>query len=483
MSGLLKLVALVVLGIASFSWYGMRHVEATDDTAAEQLGWRLGTQAYTFRKFSFFEAVDKTASMGMKYIEMYPGQRVDDDADVTTHYSMSVETRQKIRDKLNKAGLHLVNYGVVGGTNEGEWRALFEFAKDMGIETIVSEPGPDDLDLVENLCEEFEINVAIHNHPKPSRYWNPDTVLDAVEGRSKRMGACVDTGHWMRSELDPIECLKKLEGRIVSIHLKDLNKKGTGAHDVPWGTGENNMYGMLAELNRQGFQGVFSVEYEYNWDNSVPEIVQSATYFNLVAAALDTNGYEPLFGDDLFGTARFPEGCWQIVDGVLTITDAISDHLYEGDIWTRRRYSDFVLDLEFKCEPETNSGVFIRCDSIEDWLNTAIEVQILQPIERNDKHNCGAVFDCLAPSKHMVKEPGEWNRYTIIAEASKIYVMLNGEQVIDMDLDMWTTAHKNPDGSRNKFEYAYKDMSREGHIGLQYHGHPVWFRNLKIKLL
>jgi hypothetical protein len=186
-------------------------------------------------------------------------------------------------------------------------------------------------------------------------------------------------------------------------------------------------------------------------------------------------GFEPLFKPDL-SDAICRKGSWEFKDGILAPKGG-------GDIWTKRRYGDFVLDLEFRCEPKTNSGVFLRCKNIRQWLHTTIEVQILQPVGGNPKHNCGAIFDCLAPAKQMVKEPGEWNRYEIIAKGSTIYVILNGLRVIDMNLDLWTEARRNPDGTRNKFKYAYKDMSREGHIGLQYHGHPVWFRNLRIRPL
>jgi len=289
MNRFFRLGTAVLLASVAGGSLSMCRAEQERQTAAEKIGWRLSVQAYTFNRFTFFEAVDKTASMGIKHIEMYPEQQIDTENDSTTHYSMDAETRQKILNKLDAAGIKLVNYGVVGGGDAADWRRLFEFAKAMGIETIVSEPDPDQMDVVETLCEEFKINVAIHNHPKPSRYWNPDTVLEAVRGRSKRIGACADTGHWMRSGLDPVECLKKLEGRIISLHFKDLDKKGDGAHDVPWGQGAGDAKAMLTELNRQGFKGVFSVEYEYHWDNSVPEIKQCAEYFNTVATELAGN--------------------------------------------------------------------------------------------------------------------------------------------------------------------------------------------------
>ena len=98
-------------------------------------------------------------------------------------------------------------------------------------------------------------------------------MLKVCKGRSKRIGACADTGHWARSGMKPIECIKKLAGRIISFHFKDLNQMGMGTHDkpthdVPWGTGVCDVKGMLMEIRRQKLKAVFSIEYEYHWDNS-----------------------------------------------------------------------------------------------------------------------------------------------------------------------------------------------------------------------
>lgn len=260
--------------------------EDSNYTAPEKLGWRLGSQAYTFKEFTFAEALDKLKSIDLKYVEAYPGQKIGGDIEGNIHHSMDANTRAKVKQLLDEKGIKLVCYGVVSGKDEAEWRSIFDFAKNLEIETITSEPAPEYLDLVESLCNEFGINLAIHNHPQPSRYWNPDTVLKALEGRSGRIGACADVGHWVRSGLNPVECLKKLEGKIISLHFKDLNQQGKEAHDVPWGTGISDVKAMLAELKRQNFKGVFSVEYEYNWKNSLPEIEQSVNYFNQVAAEL-----------------------------------------------------------------------------------------------------------------------------------------------------------------------------------------------------
>ncbi|MHC4475409.1 MAG: family 16 glycoside hydrolase [Planctomycetota bacterium] len=448
------------------------------------VGWRLGMQAYTFRKFTFYEAVDKTASLGIGWIEAYPGQTLSKDLpDAKTNHELPAEMREQVKKKLAETGVRLVNYGVVRLVNdEAECRKIFDFAKDMGIETLTAEPPAEALDLVDRLCREYKINVAIHNHPKASHYWHPDTVLKACNGRSKWIGACADTGHWMRSGVSPLEALKKLKGRIISLHFKDLNEFGQRkAHDVVWGTGAANVKGLLTELARQEFEGVFSIEYEHNWDNSVPEIRECIRYFNEVATELRPTGWRDLLKDDLSNCTYKPGG-WEMEESVLTRKGTEGAR---GDIWTHETYGDFILDLEFKLAEKTNSGIFFRTGDIHDCVQTGIEVQVCDSnsVTEVDNHDCGAVYDCLAPSKNMVKRPGEWNRYTITCIANKIYVILNGEQVIDMDLNLWTEPGKNPDGKKNKYKRAYKDTPRVGHIGFQDHGHPVWYRNIRIKPL
>jgi sugar phosphate isomerase/epimerase len=256
---------------------------------AEKLGWHLGCQAYTFRRFTFREAVKKIASLGLHYVEAYPGQKFSSEQpDVQMRPDMSPAARAEVKKLLAETGVKMANFGVCRLTKDKDAaRKTFEFAKEMGVETLVSEPAADALDGIEKLCDQYEMNLALHNHPKPSIYWNYETVLAACKGRSRRIGACADTGHWMRSGIVPLEAVKALAGRIISFHLKDLNEFGQRrAHDVPWGTGKGRIRAVLAELHCQQFRGVFSIEYEHNWLESIPEIAHCVGFFDGVAAQL-----------------------------------------------------------------------------------------------------------------------------------------------------------------------------------------------------
>ena len=278
----------------------------------ETLGWKLGTQVYSFRMFTFEEALNKADSIGIKYIEGFPGQKVGAGIEGTMDYHMPVSKRDSVLQLLKKKGITMLSYGVVTPNKEEDWKQLFEFVKGMGLKQFASEPDPQFMPLVSKLADEYEVNIAIHNHPRPSRYWSPDTLLKYTAGLSRRLGSCADIGHWVRSGLDPVQMMKKLEGRIFELHMKDLHEKPSadytafqmnrpapgqggqpqganrpqppaGPHDVPWGSGISNIKAVLEELKRQGFKGPIFAEYEYNWMNNAPEIAKSMEYVKEVA--------------------------------------------------------------------------------------------------------------------------------------------------------------------------------------------------------
>lgn len=243
-------------------------------------GFFIGCQAYTFNRYTVFEAIEKTAEAGGKVIEFYPGQKLSkEEPNVKWDHNASPEVIQKVKDHLAEYKIKAVNYGVVGiSKDEAEARKIFEFAKTMGLRAVTTE-SVDAIDTIEKLVKEYDIKVGFHDHPKrpkdPNyRMWDPNYILSVVKDRDARIGACADTGHWVRSNLKPVDCLRILKGRIISSHLKDLNQMGLGAHDLPYGTGVSDVPGILEELKAQGFDGNISIEYEFNWEHSLPEVSQ-----------------------------------------------------------------------------------------------------------------------------------------------------------------------------------------------------------------
>lgn len=249
--------------------------------AAEKLGWRIGCQAWTFNKRTLFDTIDQVNALGLHYLEAFPGQIVDQDKNMKMGPDLSTEAKAAIKKKLADSHITLVSFGVTGiPADEAGARKFFEWAKEMGLETIVSEPNENQFDVLNKLVEEFGINVALHNHPNPSHYWNPDTVLKVTEGRSKRIGSCADVGHWQRSGIQPIEAMKKLQGRMIESHFKDLNQFGKDkAYDVPWGTGTGGAMAMMQEFQRQNAKMTFLVEYEHYTPGLVQDVAHSVKFF------------------------------------------------------------------------------------------------------------------------------------------------------------------------------------------------------------
>lgn len=247
----------------------------------KQNGFAIGVQAYSFNRYTVFESIEKTAQTGGKVIEFYPGQKLSKDDPTPWNHKASDEIIEKVQAKLKEHGVKAVNYGVVGGKDAAEWEEIFTFARKLGLYAITTEQ-VDKLDIIEPLVKDFDIRVGIHDHPRqvnnPNyRVWDPHYIVEVTKNRDRRIGACADTGHWQTSGLNPVYCLRVLKGRIISSHMKDKVDYGP-SHDVPYGTGVGEIGRCLDELKKQGFEGNISVEYEYNWTASVPDITKCVDF-------------------------------------------------------------------------------------------------------------------------------------------------------------------------------------------------------------
>jgi hypothetical protein len=194
--------------------------------------------------------------------------------------------------------------------------------------------------------------------------------------------------------------------------------------------------------------------------------------------------WQSLFSPDL-SDAEFPSGIWTFRDGVLTASE-------DQAIWTKKQYDDFILDLEFQTANGTNSGIIVHGSDIAEWIPNSVEIQIAddyadQWAKSPATWHCGAFFGHKAPARSVVKRAGEWNRCTVTCRGKMIHVMLNGVPVNEMNMDLWTSAKTNPDGTEipSWLSKPVAQLPTHGRIGLQgkHAGAPIYFRNMKIREL
>ena len=259
-----------------------KSMDSSDVTA----NWKIGVQMWTFRMFTFAEALDKVDSAGVKYIEAFWGQPLGAGMKDSFGIRMSDDSKAKLKQLLQSKGISIVAMGVIVPKTREEWKQAFDLAKEFGLSYITAEPLKNQWDMVDSMAGSYGIKVAIHDHPKPNVYWSPDSVLAATVGHPN-IGSCADVGHWARNGINPVDALKKLDGHVFGVHLKDIVKfDDTKAADTIVGKGVIDFPPIFQELKRQHFSGMFSIEHESNWYHSVPDVIETVKFYNNQVAKL-----------------------------------------------------------------------------------------------------------------------------------------------------------------------------------------------------
>jgi type 1 glutamine amidotransferase/sugar phosphate isomerase/epimerase len=258
--------------------------------ARERLNWKFGISAYTFKDKTLFETIEQTASLGMLYMGGFNAQKVSEQIDKDFDYNLADSVIFSIQQKFISSGVTMINYYIHDiPADEEVCEKIFAFASKMGVETIISEPKPEALDIIENCCVKYDIQLAIHNHTKDISpvYWDPKNVAEACEGRSPLIGACGDLGYWVRAGIDIPEAMDVLKDRLITFHVHDLDKMNKKGHDVPWGTGQCDLEQFFTRLKQEWRKPVFiGLEYAYNWGSSLPEVKQSKEFLDELSVQL-----------------------------------------------------------------------------------------------------------------------------------------------------------------------------------------------------
>lgn len=242
---------------------------------------KLSVQTWTFHKYTLLETIHKADTLGIPFLEVYPGQKVGGDIPGVFSYTLSTENRERVKELLRVKGIKVIALGVIDKYyyNKDNLEEFFAFAKYMEIPFITAEPEWADLDRFNELAGKYGIRVGIHCHPKPSsHYWHPDSTLKAMQGR-EHVGAWPDIGHWARNGVEVLGGLKKLRSKLWGMHFKDVREfDNTAAMDTLFGLGVCRAGEVLKTLKEINFKGVLSLEYEANEEDNMGDMRRNVRF-------------------------------------------------------------------------------------------------------------------------------------------------------------------------------------------------------------
>jgi inosose dehydratase len=457
-------------------------VLAAEDANDPYGGFKMAIQSYSLRNFDVETALEHSRKLGLKYWEAYP--RHIPLGTLPAHVA-----EQKA--KLEQAGITLMAWGVVGfDANETKAREVFDFAHAMGLKSISADPqkNKETFDLLEKLVEEYEIPIAIHNHGPGHRYDKVEDVLEMVEGRHKLLGACVDTGHYLRSDEDPVEVIHKLGERVYGVHLKDVRtilsdeEKARLIEELPQnrarqleregkiftilGEGELNVVGTLRALRHFGYDRNVSLEYEENPQNPLSDIELCLQAMRDAVAYLDDpeEGFVPLWDGKTFENWKINENpeAWSIEDGLIKVHGPRSHMFYDGPL---APVEDFELKVDVKAAPGANSGIYFHTQFQESgWPEAGHEAQVANT--HTDPRRTGSLYGVVDVRRQVIPDDVWWTQHVIV-RGRRVIIKLDGKTVVD---------HTFPEG---------EGRIGEGTFALQGHDPDsiVWFKNLRAKKL
>ncbi len=454
-------------------------------------GFKMGIQSYSLRGFDVDEALKHSEKLGLKYWEAYP-----------KHIPISTVPAhiKEQKAKLANSGVTLAAYGVVGfDANETKAREVFDFAKAMGLKSISANPKKDTatFDLLEKLVEEYQIPIAIHNHGPGALYDKVDDILEMVDGRSPLLGACVDTGHYLRSNEDPVEVIQKLGKRVFGVHFKDVRTirseeekaklmavlpknranhlEKEGKIFTILGEGELNIVGVLRALREIGYTNPISLEYEENPQNPLSDIELCLAAVREGVAYLDSNdeGFTQIWDGKTFDGWKINESpdTWKIVDGAIVCQGPRSHLFYVGD---GTPFKNFELKVDVMAEPNSNGGIYFHTEFQESgWPEKGFETQVNNTYKK-DPRKTGGLYAVDDVTEQLIPDNTWWTQH-IIVKGKRVIIKIDGKVATD---------YTEPENSTGQPDQPKRRIDK-GTFALQGHdpNSTVHFKNLRVKKL
>jgi inosose dehydratase len=257
----------------------------TAAAAEETDPWRgltVGVATYTVRELPIEDAIQAVKRVGLKYVSI---KNVKNHIDL----SHSGEERKQRAQMFRDAGLTPLSVGNVSmRTGEADIRKAFEYARDIGVPTMVCAPSLEAIPFLDKMVQEFNIKLAIHNHgPEDKGFFpSPYDVMRAIEKFDRRIGLCIDVGHTARAGVDPAESILKCQERLYDLHMKDISALGNKNTPIEGGRGILDSKSILAALLKIKFRGLVGFEYEKDAKDPVPGLAESVGYIKGLLAAM-----------------------------------------------------------------------------------------------------------------------------------------------------------------------------------------------------
>ena len=238
---------------------------ALEEPSGPYAPFRMSIQSYSLRKFGFEKMVELVNGLELRFVELYPAHLPS---------SLGEQELNSRRRTLRHNSIRPIAYGVVDFSKDHDKnRAVFEFARKLDLSSISAYPEADSFESLDKLVEEFRIPIAIHNHgPEDKRYRTPEMIAKAIKDHHKLIGLCVDTGHFLMADVNPVEVVKEFKERVYGVHLKDVKSEGKEKRWSVLGQGDLDTQNLLKELKVNGFKGGLSLEYEEEEDAPIPSI-------------------------------------------------------------------------------------------------------------------------------------------------------------------------------------------------------------------
>ena len=478
-------------GLSGVSLFPSRLLRAAASSGDGYGGFKMGIQSYSLRGYDVETALQHSQNLGLRYWEAY-----------SKHIPVSTLPAHIAQQqaKLEKHGINLMAYGVVSfDDNENKAREIFDFAHAMGLKSISANPqkNKETFDLLEKLVEEYQIPIAIHNHGPGALYDKVSDVLEMVEGRSVLLGACVDTGHYMRSDEDPVDVINKLGKRVHGVHLKDVRtihseeEMARLLEELPknraaqlqregkiftiLGEGEINLVGVLRALREIGYDKNVSLEYEENPENPLSDIELCYAAVRDAVAYLDDpeQGFVSLWDGQSFENWKINETpeTWKIQDGALVCNGPRSHLFYAGPL---APFRNFELKVDVKANHESNGGIYFHTKFQDSgWPTAGFETQVNNTYHK-DPRKTGSLYAVQDVKEQLIPDDTWWTQH-IIVRGKHVIIKVDGRTVVD---------YTEPDqqaAQSDKFERRIGS----GTFALQGHdpGSTVHFRNIRVKKL